>query len=79
MSNTNRIALGALDVVGPSRLVLDERLDAAEVELVVAEGQADEGAVLLVLAAGRGSRQLKVADRAVLTGLGLQGNVDGFK
>ena len=72
MSTTYRIALGALDVVGPARLVLDERLDAAEVELVVAEGEADEGAVVVVLAAGGGRRQLQVADRAVLPGLGLR-------
>ena len=73
VSTSYRIALGALDVVGAAGLVLDERLDAAEVELVVAEGEADEGAVVVVLAAGGRRRQLQVADRAVLPGLGLRG------
>ena len=73
VATTYGIALGALDVVGAAGLVLDERLDAAEVELVVAEGEADEGAVVVVLAAGGGRRQLQVADRAVLPGLGLRG------
>ena len=72
MSTSYRIALGALDVVGTAGLVLDERLDAAEVELVVAEGEADEGAVVVVLAAGGRRRQLQVADWAVLAGLGLR-------
>ena len=70
VSTSYRIALGALDVVGTAGLVLDERLDAAEVELVVAEGEADEVRVAVVLA--EGGRQLQVADRAVLPGLGLR-------
>ena len=43
-----------------------------EVEFVVAEGEADEVRVAVVLAAGGGGRQLQVADRAVLAGLGLE-------
>ena len=44
-----------------------------EVELVVAEGEADEVRVAVVLAARGGGRQLKVANGAVLAGLGLEG------
>ena len=43
-------------------------------EFVVAEREADDGAVVVVLAAGRGGRQLEVTDRAVLSGLGLYSN-----
>ena len=41
-------------------------------EFVVAEREADDGAVVVVLAAGGSGRQLEVADGAVLSGLGLK-------